>query len=456
MATFNKPFRQLRGILERLPRANEDVGHVQIRILPGVFRNLELVKKADLSPNGFLDQEDEKKAGVQPGWMGAGGYPGLVSLLDSEARPSLNGPMIGPNVLQILAEKRTYKSSRTWEIPDELGRRFERLGVKAEEGAGTFWKDSICPKLLRRFRELTVGFPKIFVGPARSTPFARAIGVEDSAILTIPDYGAYLLNSELRSEVVSKIQGLNRPPLLIHSAGIAGSVLACNLSKMGIVLGVLDVGIAAAVTDIEYLASRAWFRENSGRILSSAHAITDFVTPTCSPGQKSHKKLRLKKSRDEARELSNWGRIRELSLEDPMSALKQLEVLLDGVNTIETPVLDSVLLVWQQFVAGSAESELLLKCAEAFSRPEPLLASTMVHDLRGEADLARSVLRRVREQFPRDWRLADWEKALEVRGNSTRKKEEWLSLAFKFGRPDLGSSLSWTLLGDLPSGLRAQ
>lgn len=104
-------------------------------------------------------------------------------------------------------------------------------------------------------------------------------------------------------------------------------------------------------------------------------------------------------------------------------------------------------------MAGSSNPNLLERYSWSVDRAEPLLASIAISDLQGDSAHAASILEKTRTLFPRDQRLDDWARVVTLSALPTEKHDEWRALLYKFGRQDLGSSLSWSLEGDLPSGV---
>jgi hypothetical protein len=411
-----------------------------------------MLENSGFSHRNFLSHAEEEVAGMAPGFMGRGGLPRLIELLQ-QSRPLPDGQrLIGSNKIQVDLEVTLFDGSRVRDVPTALADDFRGLGISPVEGEGTFWKDFVTAGQIQSLPPKLAEFSLVFIGAIRTMPFARALGVPEDRIIAIPDYGAFELMEQMIAQFIEITANDSRPPVVIHSAGIAGSVLCCELSSRGVTLSGIDLGLAAAIFDIEYLAPRGWFRQNAVAVLEAAKSMERlfFSDKTLRVGAFSS--CNVQRLNREAQRLARWGEISRLSTSEPRKAVRLLSALVRRVRCLKTPVLESILLLWQQFYMGTVDAKLLLKCSEEEARVEPLLASATVFHIVGNRDSAWTALAKVRALSPLDFRLSSWAATLAIENNSTDLMSEWVRVLSMPGRSDLGSAISWALDGDLTSG----
>jgi hypothetical protein len=411
-----------------------------------------MLENLGFSHRHFLGHAEEEAVGLSPGWMGRGGFPRLIELLQ-QSQPLPDGlRIIGSNKIKVDLEVTIFDGSKVHQIPTALADDFRGLGISQVEGEGTFWKDSVVAGQIQSLPPKLAEFPLVFIGSLRTMPFARALGVPEDRIIAIPDYGAFQLMEQMIAQFIEITANDSRPPVVIHSAGIAGSVLFCELSSRGITLSGIDLGLAAAIFDIEYLAPRKWFRQNAVAILEAAKSMERLSVSDETNGVGAFSSCNVQRLKREAQRLAKWGEISRLSTGKPLKAVRLLSALVRQVRCLKTPVLESILLLWQQFYLGTVNAELLKKCSQEKTRVEPLFASATVFHIVGDRDSAWTALGEVRALSPLDFRLSSWAAMLAMENDSTNLMSEWVRVLSMPGRSDLGSALSWALDGDLTSG----
>jgi hypothetical protein len=411
-----------------------------------------MLENSGFSHRDFLSHSEEQAVGLSPGFMGRGGFPRLIELL-KQSRPLPDGQrLIGSNKIQVYLEVTVFDGSGVRPIPTALADDFRGLGISKVEGEGTFWKDGVTTGQIQSLPPKLAEFPLVFIGALRTMPFARALGVPEDRIIAIPDYGAFEFMEQIIAQFIKITESDSQPPVVIHSAGIAGSVLCCELSSRGITLSGIDLGLAAAIFDIEYLAPREWFRQNAVPILEAAKSMENLFVSGETGRHGAFSSCNVQRLNREAQKLTKWGEISRLSTSEPRRAVRLLSALVRRVYCLKIPVLESILLLWQQFYLGKVDAELLLKCSQEEARVEPLLASATVFHILGDRDSAWNALAKVRAMSPLDFRLSSWAATLGIENDSANLGSEWVRVLSMPGRSDLGSVLSWALDGDLTSG----
>lgn len=423
-----------------------DVPTVSIRLLPGLWRNFDLLRNAGFDPSIELTPSEEFSVGISEGFSGPFGWPRFLELLSSVSDKN-NGSELE---IRVAAENNLYTGSEALPLYSEYRDYLEGLGVVFDSGSGVGWKDSIFNGELPLLRGILDERTLYFVGPARTRRFAESIGVKNEDFFQIPDDAAYSLIPGICSQLARKLRNLG-PELqtevvILHGASLAGNILFLELLSRGFKFFGVDIGIAAAIYDHEYLASRPWFRSNPRAFMQTAAALDGFKD---SAARRIFCRIRT----NFVRKLFRWREIRLLSISDPESATFLLAKTLRFMpRSLNIEVLQATLLVWRLIFHQKVDTALLLKCGRLREKPEPLLAACFVYATIGDDRKARTTFKILRESFPNDPRLAAWGELVRSRRkySDSDYKARWLeSLTLKQRASEIGSALNWTLDGDL-------
>lgn len=424
---------------------------IRVRVLPGIVRNLALAIRR-LGPSfSIATSENDLAAGLPRGWSGdKAGYLCFERLM---LKAATQGMRLGDTRVEGLWESEIFDGSNSIRRPRpeviQAEARIERLPLIRNSGEGLGWKKLVTAGGLSQLKGILGGNVLIFVGSPRTWSFAKFIGVSSQNFLPIPDKEAYTVHNELEHDLKILLSSYkSERVVMLHTAGLAGNTLMLSLADSGYTFWGIDFGISSTITDLEYMTLRPWFKKNRGAILRARREILNPRWPAAA------RRFLARLDRKQLRTLGSFSECARMWPSSPELAFDKLRLIVRKSWLVATPILESQLLVWSTYLRRN-EGVLLIRCLMYRRRVEPILAASMALDLRGFRALALTVLGRARSVSKYDHRLERWTELLTSSETGTEEKRaSWETLLSEPGQNYLGSSLSWSLLSDLPSGMR--
>lgn len=434
--------------LERCLRGTR--GHVGIRLTPGLWLDISAVMKSGLSAGRLVAGECSTALGLDSGEFGPYGVPRLLQLL-TEARLRDGKGSLGPNTLNVQAFLHSYKGATEASLDPPIAEILGMIGVKKERRDSLHWKDTIVDGSIEMLPGLLADRTIVFVGAPRTRPFSEALGVRTDNFIAIPDSDAYELAPAITAQVEVKLLSAHDVPILMHAATTIGHVVCLELCLRGVNFVGVDLGLAATVFDLEYLATRPWFGQYSRQIIQSAEILSRFSKhgpywhatgqEDLSPNQVALKTLEFG---------IRWRDFERAWQSSPEDACAGFAPFLTREHSSLFPIASAGLVLNQERFAQGADPDLVDLISNNHQVFEVSLALSSLMASREDLSEAASYFLKASRLSPLDSRLSDWRKQLDRGGDLSA----WDAVLTQPGRVHFASRVTWALHGDLASGAR--
>lgn len=421
-----------------------DRGVVRVRIGPGLLRNLGLAHANGgwPVPTGRV-ADVETACGTEKGFFGP---DGLERFLAAVRHCRLSDGFASLPTVDVHVTAGTHPFSAAlppspwWPPAAEIHRFLTDAGLVFSPGGSVGAKAAFVSGGFTAVPGWLTGRDPVFIGAPRTRAFSRMIGVHPDRHVVIPDHGSYRLTDQVLALTASLLAPPRaRPPVVMHAASLVGNTVLLELAHAGHAFVGVDMGLAAAVCAEEYLAHHGWYMENGPAILRTRDRLQ--ASSTADPVDRFTRTLAW---------FAGWRQATRAWQSDPHGAVHLLAGALAGNDDLRLPIARASLVLWGAALGEDVAQEALAHLLDEQDQHEPAAMAAAALHLLGRPAEARVALDRAGELCPRDEVVPRLRRACEeTAAGPTAAAAIAEAVTFR-ERPYLGSSLSWSLYGDLP------
>lgn len=430
--------RGLRGDLEGTR------GVLRIRVGPGLLRNLGLAHaKFGWPIPGDRVPDVETACGTEKGFFGP---DGLERFLAAVRRCRLiDGFASLPTVdVHVAAGTHPFSASLPpspwWPPAAEVHRFLSDAGLVFLPGGSVGAKAAFVSGAFAAVPGWLTDRDPVFIGAPRTRAFSRLLGVPPERHVVIPDHGSYRLTNHIISLTAPLLASPRpRPPVVMHAASLVGNTVLLELAHAGHCFVGVDLGLAAAVCSEEYLAHHGWYIENGPAILRTRDRLE-----ASSPGDPLDRSMRTRAW------FEGWRQATRAWQADPPGAVRLLEMALAGNADLRLPIARASLILWKASLGEEIPPAALAALLDERDQHEPAAMAAAAFHLLGRPAEARAALDRAGALCPLDQIVPRLRRACEETAAGPAATAAIAEAVTFVERPYLGSSLSWSLYGDLP------
>jgi hypothetical protein len=419
-------------------------GVVRIRIGPGLLRNLGLAH----ATFGWPIPADrvaavETACGTEKGFFGP---DGLERFLAAVRRCRLvDGVGSLPTVdVHVAAGTHPFSAdlppSPWWPPAAEIHRFLSDAGLVFSPGGSVGAKAAFVSGGFVAVRDWLTGRDAVFIGAPRTRAFSRMLGVHPDRHVVIPDHGSYGLTDHIIALTAALLASPRpRPPVVLHAASLVGNTVLLELADAGHAFVGVDLGLAAAVCAEEYLAHHSWFVENGPAILRTRDRLE--ASSPIDPADRHARTLAW---------FEGWRQATRAWRTDPRGAVDLLAAAVAGNDDLRLPIARASLVLWKASLGEAVAPESLAALLDEQDQHEPAAMAAAALHMLGRPAEARAALDRAGALCPLDQVVPRLRRACEETPAGQAAAPAIAAAVTFVERPYLGSSLSWSLYGDLP------
>ena len=290
----------------------------------------------------------------------------------------------------------------------------------------------------------------VFVGAPRTLRFTDLLSIPRDQVIIIPDSAAIERYTVIRQEVEAALDRVaRRSPesrlVLAHSAASFGLSLLLDIGCRRSLVS-LDLGLAAAIFDTEYMASRPWFRENVDGILSTRRQLEARAAIAQSECQHVNSQAASEFG-------AHWIWATAHYEQDPLGAIERLDYAVKLLPRTEAPIANATLEYWRYLKGHDSDHEGLLSLCQQTDKHEPdIFTAVLLWAKRCSSEQALSCLESARRKSPFDPVAPQLHEAL-TQSVTADRLESVRQLLRLERRPFDGGRLNWSLWGDFPRSM---
>lgn len=425
--------------------SESSTGFIHIRLGPGFFRTIHnLVTTHGWPVRESLATECERLNGLGNGDLSPTGFPKFIKNICDTGRREHEQTRLRPEIVitgSNFAFKKSSATVGTNRASEVVADDTYILDDLLTSGPKSAAEDGSITKL----KALAEGRRIVFLGPSRAAPFARDMGCAEDDFFCIPPEGAAHTFNEAKQFLTSRIGSSDtRHVVLMHGASWLGNSLALEigleLDTAPRAFSSIDLGLSCTLLDLEFLATRPWFINNSQALLSEAKKL-------------SNTGLKPIASHIGSTDVCSFGATwRKATSHYQHSQLNAIQILEEGLQRVGADseyfsTARATLVLWK-YAAGIFDGDLRNYEKEKIWKAEPALILATICLAMGHHEEAKhylSVAEAIESYQPYSKYLG------ELINNRTNIQFVELEAALhRNGRAYLGSTLAWSLWGDYP------